>query len=100
MQRNTPDYSLPLPEEPDGAPTFANPWQARAFALAVALNEAEHLDWPSWSRLLGDEIARRTPAGSDMSASDDAYYECWIAALEKACGGMETPPGSFSPAQK
>jgi hypothetical protein len=35
-----------------------------------------------------------------MPASEDAYYECWIAALEKACGGMETPPGSFSPAQK
>jgi hypothetical protein len=35
-----------------------------------------------------------------MSASDDAYYECWIAALEKACGSMEAPPGSPSPAQK
>jgi nitrile hydratase accessory protein len=88
MERETPEIPLPLPGERSGAPAFANPWQARAFALAVALNEAGHLDWPRWTRLLGEEIARRTPAGSAPSASDDAYYECWIAALERACGGV------------
>jgi len=88
MARETPKISLPLPEERSGAPAFANPLQARAFALAVALNEAGHLNWPRWTRLLGEEIARRSPAGPDPSASDDAYYECWITALERACGGL------------
>jgi nitrile hydratase accessory protein len=88
MARERPEIPLPPPEERSGAPAFANPWQARAFALAVALNEAGHLDWPSWTRLLGEEIARRKPAGPAPSASDDAYYECWIAALERACGGI------------
>jgi nitrile hydratase accessory protein len=88
MERERPEFPLPLPEERSGAPAFANPGQARAFALAVALNEAGHLDWPSWTRLLGEEIVRRKPARPDMSASDDAYYECWIAALEKACGSV------------
>ena len=88
MARETPENPLPLPEERSGAPAFANPWQARAFALTVALNEAGHLDWPRWTRLLGEEIARRKPARPDMSASDDAYYECRIAALERACGSV------------
>jgi nitrile hydratase accessory protein len=66
---------------------FDNPWQARAFALAVALNEAGHLDWPSWTQLLGTEIAK---AGVAPTAEDgEAYYRCWVAALEKACETIE-----------
>lgn len=65
-------------------PAFANPWQARAFALAVALNEAGHLDWPGWTRLLGEEIAKEGLSAPDPKTDGEAYYQCWIAALERA----------------
>jgi nitrile hydratase accessory protein len=77
--REAATHAMPLPI--DGA-TFDNPWQARAFALAVALNEAGHLDWPAWTKLLGEEIAKRSESGSGV---ENEYYACWIAALEKAC---------------
>ena len=36
-------------------PVFKEPWEARAFALAVALNESGHLDWSEWAQSLGAE---------------------------------------------
>lgn len=54
-------------------PTFAAPWEARAFALAVALRDAGHLAWPTFSDRLAARIAA-DPGGR--------YYEHWLAALE------------------
>ena len=44
-----------LPRDEDG-PVFAEPWQARAFALAVELREAGVFSWSQWSARLGEEI--------------------------------------------
>ena len=57
----------------DEEPTFAAPWEAKAFALAVALRDAGHLSWPTFSDHLAERIA---------AAPDGAYYEHWLAALE------------------
>ena len=53
-------------------PTFEAPWQARSFALAVALTEDR--PWETFQRRLVDEIDR------DESRP---YYEQWLAALER-----------------
>jgi len=58
---------------PDEELTFAAPWEAKAFALAVALRDAGHLSWPTFS----DHLAERIAAGPD-----GAYYEHWLSALE------------------
>lgn len=54
-------------------PVFDEPWQARAFALAVSLHERGLFSWTEWSDTLASEIAARP-------ALD--YYGCWLAALE------------------
>jgi nitrile hydratase accessory protein len=59
-------------------PTFHEPWQAHAFALAVTLCEAGVFSWPEWAEALAAEIAAAGPA--DPS---EHYYERWLAALEK-----------------
>ena len=59
-----------IPEEP----VFAEPWEAEAFALAVALHERGLFTWPEWSAALGEEIKRTPEAG---------YYRQWLAALER-----------------
>ena len=59
-----------IPEDP----VFAEPWEAEAFALAVALHERGLFTWPEWSATLGEEI-RRAPTTS--------YYRQWLAALER-----------------
>ena len=53
-------------------PTFEAPWQARSFALAVALTEDR--PWETFQRRLVDEIDR------DESRP---YYEQWLSALER-----------------
>ena len=70
---------MSLPD--DAAPTFAEPWQAQAFALAVKLSEAGHFTWKEWSEALARELRA---AESHGEANDEArYYEHWLSALEK-----------------
>lgn len=62
-----------LPKDADG-PVFAEPWEAQAFAMAVALNEAGVFGWGEWAETLGAEL---------KAAPHRPYYESWLAALEK-----------------
>ncbi len=52
---------------------FDEPWQARAFAMAVRLHEAGLFTWTAWSGYLGRAL-RADP--------ERAYWESWLAALE------------------
>ncbi len=62
-------------------PVFAEPWQAQAFALVVALHERGLFTWDEWANALSAEVKSpgAAPDGSD-------YYEQWLAALEKLLG--------------
>ena len=68
-----------LPRDADG-PVFAEPWQAQAFALAVALERRGAFGWDEWVSTLAAEIAAH-PAGDGEDAGA-AYYRQWLAALE------------------
>src|SRR5690606_32248934 len=57
---------------------FAEPWQAEAFALAVALQDRGLFLPGEWARALGAEV------GQPLAAVDGSdYYDHWLAALEK-----------------
>jgi len=62
----------------EAAPIFAEPWQAQAFALVVALQDRGVFTSTEWAAALGDEL-------HDESAAADGhdYYVHWFAALEK-----------------
>ena len=51
-------------------PSFDEPWQAKVFALAVALNQRGLFDWGHWVRAVAVQ-----PKG--------AAYADWLGALEK-----------------
>jgi nitrile hydratase accessory protein len=74
------DRAAPLPRDADG-PVFAEPWQAQAFAMAVALHQRGVFTWPEWAAALAAEIARARAAGDPDDGS--RYYEHWMAALER-----------------
>lgn len=57
-------------------PAFDEPWQAEAFALAVALHRQGVFSWTEWSEALGKEIARTAECG------EDDYFGCWLNAVE------------------
>ena len=69
-----------LPRDDDG-PTFTEPWQAQAFALAVRLSAEGHFSWKEWAGALAEELK----AAADRGDPDDGsrYYEHWLAALER-----------------
>jgi nitrile hydratase accessory protein len=77
-----------LPRDAAGSPVFAEPWQARAFALTLALHERGAFVWSDWAQALGAEFAR------DTSEGHEAYYRAWLRALETLLdkGGIATPP--------
>jgi nitrile hydratase accessory protein len=65
----------------EGGPVFREPWEAQAFALAVALNARGLLTWTEWAAALGEEIKRAQAAGDpDLG---NTYYRHWLAALER-----------------
>ena len=73
---SAPDASSLRPDE--SAPPFAEPWQAQAFALTLALHEQGHFSWSEWTEMLGAEIRAAGP-GDDGSR----YYHHWLAATER-----------------
>ena len=69
-----------VPQDDDG-PVFKEPWQAQAFAMALALHERGVFTWPEWAATLSDEIRRAQAAGDPDTG--DTYYNHWLAALER-----------------
>lgn len=75
-----PACDLPgLPRDADG-PVFGAPWQAQAFALALALYERGVFSWNEWAAALGEAIGRAQQAGDPDRG--DTYYRHWLDALE------------------
>lgn len=68
------------PPRANGELLFAEPWQSRAFGMAVTLYEAGAFTWPRFQAAL---IAR---IGAWENAADQhppwSYYDHWLAALE------------------
>ena len=60
---------------------FREPWEAEAFAIAVALNEHGLFSWTEWAATLADEI-RAAQARGDPDTGE-TYYRHWLAALER-----------------
>jgi nitrile hydratase accessory protein len=60
-------------------PVFEEPWQAKAFAIAVALHERGVYTWSEWAEMLG---ARIETAEAPTDAGARGYYRAWLDALE------------------
>lgn len=67
--------------KPPDEPVFAEPWQAHAFALTLALHERGLFSWREWADTLAAEIAAAQAAGD--ADRGDTYYQHWLAALER-----------------
>jgi nitrile hydratase accessory protein len=81
------DVEMALPRQ-NGELVFAEPWEARAFGIAVALNEAGVYPWRAFSQELAAEIAAAEQHGRPTS-----YYERWLATLARLAiaQGLVTP---------
>lgn len=59
---------------------FAEPWQARAFAIAVIASQQGYFSWSEWTHSLGRELQRTSDA--DPKAAEANYFDCWLSALQ------------------
>ena len=73
----TMETQIALPRE-NGELVFQAPWEARAFGLAVALNERDLYEWREFSAELAAIIAAAEPNNAPSN-----YYARWVASLEE-----------------
>jgi nitrile hydratase accessory protein len=69
--------SIPCDSE---GPVFRAPWEAQAFAMALALHARGVFAWSEWAAALGAEIKRAQAAGDPDTG--ETYYLHWLATLE------------------
>ena len=65
-------------------PVFAEPWEARTFALVVELNRQRLFAWKAFADLLAEEIAR-----SEREGLCRPYYLNWHIAAERLIEGLD-----------
>ncbi len=69
-----------IPRDAAG-PVFRAPWEAHAFAMALALHGKGLFAWSEWSAMLGEEIKKAQAAGDPDTG--ETYYHHWLATLER-----------------
>jgi nitrile hydratase accessory protein len=62
-------------------PVFREPWEAQAFAMALALHGRGLFTWTEWAATIADEIKRAQAAGDPDTG--ETYYQHWLATLER-----------------
>ena len=77
LNRHDPERAAGPSLSSDDRPPFAEPWQAEAFALVVALVERGVFTWPQWAEALSREVH-----SEDAAADGNDYYEHWLRAVE------------------
>lgn len=68
-----------IPRDAEG-PVFREPWEARAFAMAVSLHASGLFTWTEWAAALAEQIKRAQAEGD--ADTGETYYRHWLAALE------------------
>ena len=71
------EAQIALPRE-NGELIFQAPWEARAFGLAVALNQQDLYEWREFSAELAATIA-----AAEQNNDPSSYYARWVASLEE-----------------
>ena len=62
---------------------FDAPWQARAFALTVALRREGDFPWEAFQTRLVEELGASEDSSTPAEDAEAAYYEAWLAAFER-----------------
>jgi nitrile hydratase accessory protein len=75
-----------LPAEVDGDRVFAEPWEAKAFAMIVMLAQAGHFSWAEWVECFSKEVAAAAAVEAG-GGTPRTYYAQWLDAAEKLLVG-------------
>src|SRR6478735_2844767 len=81
-----------IPRDREG-PVFREPWEAQAFAMALALQGRGLFTWGEWASALGEEIKRAQAAGDPDTG--ETYYQHWLATLERMVERKDVADGEM-----
>jgi nitrile hydratase accessory protein len=76
------------PPRSNGELVFAEPWESRAFGLAVSLHEDGVFTWRDFQEALIGRIAAWE--GAAIEGQSWSYYQHWLGALEDVLAGAGT----------
>ena len=71
---SSPLLSRALPKFDDADLIFAEPWEARAFAIIVNLARAGHFTWGEWVDCFSQEVARATAAEASNAVESGGIW--------------------------
>src|ERR671934_1994894 len=80
LARHAADAVPSIPRDAEG-PIFREPWEAQAFAMALALHARGLFAWPEWAAMLAEEIKCAQAAGDPDTG--ETYYRHWLNTLER-----------------
>lgn len=66
---------------------FEQPWEIRAFAMAVAAYQQRQFEWSEFQLSLINSIRDWEQSGGQDEDSPWSYYQHWLAALESVLSG-------------
>jgi len=92
LARRAADAVPSIPRDAQG-PVFREPWEAQAFAMAVALHARGLFTWPEWAAMLAEEIKRAQAAGDPDTG--ETYYRHWLNALERIVAAKGVADGQM-----
>lgn len=87
-RREVEDLVCGLPGGRDGDLSFDEPWQIRAFALAVGAHKAGQYDWSRFQSALIASIQEWEKKTASLDDPTWSYYEHWVNALEGVLGDL------------
>ena len=75
----------------DDSPVFREPWEARAFGMALVLHERGLFTWDEWAQALSAQILAAQAQGDPDRGN--TYYRHWLAAIEAlvSAKGISSP---------
>lgn len=76
------DLVCDTPGGREGEMAFEEPWEIRAFAIAVAAHRAGHFHWDQFQSALVASIEKWEAAGGSSQDGSWSYYTHWVTALE------------------
>lgn len=76
------------PPRSNGELVFAEPWESRAFGLAMSLNASGVFEWEDFRQQLIAAVAQAEREATEQEPY--SYYRCWLLALERVleAGGV------------
>lgn len=73
------------PPRSNGEVVFDEPWQSRAFGVAVSLADSGSLEWRDFQAALIRSVEAAMANGDD-SGIPSVYWSCWLDALGSVVG--------------